>query len=420
MLITCPECRNQVSDKATACPHCGYPIKQSTVKRRPKLPNGFGRIVKIPQCRNNPYRVTITVGKTADGKTISKILKPQGYFKTYNDAYKALVEYHENPYDLAPDITVSELYEKWFNELSKVKSDNYLRSVNSAYSYCHAVHGMNVKNIRARHIKGCMEDGYILIPSGPDKGKIRKATPNTKLRIKSFWNLFLDYALEYEVVDKNYARTFDASQDIVDESDSAKRQHIPFTDEELDILWGNSDNRLVSIILIQCYSGWRPRELCELKLEDVDLETMVFKGGLKTKAGKNRVVPIHSCIQDLVRTHYEYSSKAGSAYLFTMDDGKTHKSHTKLTYDKYSYRFEKLMKALNMNEQHRPHDPRKQFITMAKKFGCDEYAIKILVGHEITDVTEKVYTDRSIEWLRKDIEKIKEPDTLGSSSSISA
>ena len=78
------------------------------------------------------------------------------------------------------------------------------------------------------------------------------------------------------------------------------------------------------------------------------------------------------------------------------------------------------MKALNMNEQHRPHDPRKQFITMAKKFGCDEYAIKILVGHEITDVTEKVYTDRSIEWLRKDIEKIKEPDTLGSSPSISA
>ena len=25
-LITCPECGKEVSDKATACPNCGYPI----------------------------------------------------------------------------------------------------------------------------------------------------------------------------------------------------------------------------------------------------------------------------------------------------------------------------------------------------------------------------------------------------------
>jgi len=28
-LISCPECEKQVSDHATACPFCGYPIKQS-------------------------------------------------------------------------------------------------------------------------------------------------------------------------------------------------------------------------------------------------------------------------------------------------------------------------------------------------------------------------------------------------------
>lgn len=30
-LITCPECHGQVSDKAAACPHCGYPINQRPV-----------------------------------------------------------------------------------------------------------------------------------------------------------------------------------------------------------------------------------------------------------------------------------------------------------------------------------------------------------------------------------------------------
>ena len=28
MLIKCPECDLQVSDRAFACPHCGYPLKE--------------------------------------------------------------------------------------------------------------------------------------------------------------------------------------------------------------------------------------------------------------------------------------------------------------------------------------------------------------------------------------------------------
>lgn len=28
MLISCPECGKQISDKATACPGCGYPVAE--------------------------------------------------------------------------------------------------------------------------------------------------------------------------------------------------------------------------------------------------------------------------------------------------------------------------------------------------------------------------------------------------------
>lgn len=31
-LIECPECHKEISDKALACPHCGYPIKQENNK----------------------------------------------------------------------------------------------------------------------------------------------------------------------------------------------------------------------------------------------------------------------------------------------------------------------------------------------------------------------------------------------------
>jgi len=28
MLISCPECSKQISDKVTVCPHCGYPFEE--------------------------------------------------------------------------------------------------------------------------------------------------------------------------------------------------------------------------------------------------------------------------------------------------------------------------------------------------------------------------------------------------------
>lgn len=78
-----------------------------------------------------------------------------------------------------------------------------------------------------------------------------------------------------------------------------------------------------------------------------------------------------------------------------------------LTYDKYSARFKKIVERLELNPEHRSHDGRKQFITIAKKYKVDEYAIKYIVGHEINDITEKVYTERDVDWLKEEIEKIK-------------
>ena len=29
-LITCPECNRQINDRATTCPHCGYPMQDDS------------------------------------------------------------------------------------------------------------------------------------------------------------------------------------------------------------------------------------------------------------------------------------------------------------------------------------------------------------------------------------------------------
>ncbi|CUP72278.1 hypothetical protein HMPREF0995_02174 [Lachnospiraceae bacterium 7_1_58FAA] len=410
MLTQCPECELPVSDKATACPHCGYPLKPSEKQKRPRksnkrrrLPNGFGQISEIKN-RNlrNPFRAMVTVGKTPDGKPICKPLKPESYFATYNDAYAALVEYNKNPYDLEPSITMQELYDKWLPEYEKtVKST---KSATSAWAYCSGVYKMRVMDIRARHVKGCMEEGVAVI-----RGKERHPTATMKNQIKSLFNMLLDYALEYELVDRNYSRTFNLTEETVKEIQSVKKEHIAFTDEEMDLLWANASSKQgVDILLIQCYSGWRPQELGLLELKDVDLENWTFQGGMKTDAGENRVVPIHSRIQDLVLRKYQEAEALGSPYLLNWaDPNNRNRKNLKLTYARYQKAFERIRDELKLNPNHRPHDGRTHFVTMAKRYGVDEYAIKYMVGHKISDITEKVYTRREFAWLREEIEKIK-------------
>jgi integrase len=343
----------------------------------------------------------VTVGKTTTGRPICRLLKPEAFFRTYNDAYIALVEYNRNPYDLDDAITVAELYERWTEDYFKtLKSESSARTITCAWAYCSSVYNMRAADVRARHIKGCMEEGMANI-----KGKDQHASAGTKARIKSLFNLMLDYALEYEIVDRNYARTFNVSDDIVKETEETKRGHMPFTENEIEILWNNVDvKQCVDIILFQCYSGWRPQELGLLRLEDVDLEAGVIVGGMKTDAGTNRSVPIHPKIRYIVERKYKEAEELGSEYLINCPDSR---SGLKLTYDKYQKRFVKVIEELKLDNRHRAHDPRMHFITMAKKYNLDEYAIKYIVGHSIQDITERVYTKREIDWLKEEIEKIK-------------
>lgn len=415
MLTKCPECELQVSDKAVMCPHCGYMLKDEKIYVRPRnsnkrkrLPNGFGQISEIKGQRlRKPFRAMVTVGKSHTGRPIVKPLKPESYFETYNEAYAALVDYNRNPYDLDDSIRVSELYERWSEKYFASINATSVRTITSAWAYCSSIYSMRASDVRARHIKGCMDDGYRIESRGKRKGEKIYASPVTKARIKSLFNLMFDYALEYELVDKNPARTFDISSDLTKEINDNKSNHIPFTDNEINVLWNNVNKvKFVDWVLIQAYMGWRPQEIGLLKLKDVDLDTWTITGGIKTEAGKERTVPIHTRIRQLVKNNYEFAESIGSEYLLN-DKGQTHGGSWKITYDKYAHRFTSLKEQLKLNPDHRPHDPRMTFVTRLKKVGADEYAIKAMVGHKVKDITESTYTLRDIEWLREDLEKLE-------------
>lgn len=263
---------------------------------------------------------------------------------------------------------------------------------------------MKAKDVRARHIKGVIENGTYEV-----KGEVKKTTPNMKGRIKSMFNLMLDYAVEYEIVDRNYARTFEISDDVIQEVEDVKRGHLSFTDEEMKVLWNNLFKvQYVDVILLQCYSGWRPQELVKIELTDVEFDMMRVHGGMKTEAGRDRYVPIHPKVYPMIRKLYEEAVSLNSKYLINCTETEHLRGRNSylMTYDKYRLRFKKVMETLGLNPDHRPHDPRKQFVTMCKEYKVDDFAIKYMVGHEINDITEKIYTTRKPQWFADEISKI--------------
>lgn len=407
MLTKCPECELQISDKAVSCPHCGFPMarnggERKTTKKRRRLPNGFGRITKISnQNLRNPYRVTVSVGKTPEGRPIGKLLKPQAYFKTYNEAYEALVEYNRNPCSLDSGITVKELYDRWSKEHDKKITEHASGTLRNSFRYCSAVQNMRVVDIRVRHIRMCMEEGYV----ENENGKKRYASSETQKKIKSLWNQMLDYAVEYEIVKTNYARIMNMrGESLTTLQETAKRGHMSFSAEEMQALWSHTNMPYVKVLLVQCYSGWRPDELVKLRIDNINFDDWTIRGGNKTEAGIDRTVPIHSAIRGFVKELYEDAMWIGSDYLLNS------KRKNGMTYDQYYKRFKDIVSNLNLNPNHRPHDGRKSFVTMAKEVEMNEYAIKRIVGHAITDLTESTYTDRSLTWLSSEIEKIEVPE----------
>lgn len=371
-----------------------------------KLPNGYGSVHKLSdKKRRKPWRARVTDKYEYDEVNDRQIRKYKtlGYYETKQLALQALADYNSNPYDLDADkITFSECYETWSEEYFKQITPSAKRTVVAAYMYCSSIYDMRMKDIRTYHLKGCMDDGYVIPDMGKDKGKKKFASPNTKSRMKSMFNLLFDYAVEHEIAMSNYARNFKLDKDVTQEKEKNKKDVVPFTKEEIQKLWDDKDYGATDMILISIYSGWRPQELAILSVDDIDLENDIMYGGLKTDAGKNRIVPIHPLIKPLIQKRYDEALKLQSPTLFFDEESQTGVS---MTYDKYRSRFNKVMKRNKMT--HRPHECRHTFITKAKEANINEYILKLIVGHAITDITEKVYTHRTIEELKEEMNKIQ-------------
>ena len=355
-----------------------------------KLPNGYGTVTRLPGKRRNPWRVRKTDKWIIDPDTgrARQTFVNIGYFPTRQEALQALADYNADPYDLKTDtITFAEVYERWSKDYFPTLANNSsVRTITAAYNYCSPLYQTRMRDLRVNHLEQTILNAQV--------------GDSTKGRIKSLFNMMYRYALAHEIVSRDYASLMFANGNPIKRE--SQKEAVPFSPEEISLLWDSLGIvPFVDMILIGIYSGWRPQELAILKIADIDLEAGTMRGGLKTDAGKNRIVPIHPIIKPLIENRMNEAKLLKSDFLFNDPNGQ---QGTVLTYDKYRGRFSKVMTSLKLS--HRPHETRHTFISLAKMCHMDEYILKLIVGHAITDITEKTYTHRTMEQLRIEIEKI--------------
>lgn len=337
-----------------------------------KNPNGFGSVVKLSGKRRNPYCARKTVGFNDKGYPIYKAV---GYYKTRPEALIALGEYNHNPYDIdLAKITLKELYERWSKRAFSKMPSNTANGHRSAFKHMRVLYDMPYRKIKAFQMQDVIDDcgrGY-----------------STQGQIKTLFGKLDEYAMELDIIMKK-------NSDLIHSAPIEESKKEPFTDEEVKALFKIKDQPWVDSVLFLLHTGFRITEFFNLKSENVNLDDMTMKSGVKTAAGKDRLVPIHPDIADFVKAHLAQGNK----YLFTSDSNK------QLSRNSYIPHWDKVMEQIGAT--HTPHEARHTLRSKLDSAGANKKCIDMIMGHKSKDVGERIYTHKTIEDLHEAIRSIK-------------
>lgn len=343
------------------------------MRKNMKLPNGFGCIKKLSGNRRKPYAAFPST-RIEDEKLNICPTRAIGYYDSWFSAYNALAAFNKNQlYGITASPTFSDIYHAFykakFEESKKQLAPRSRMDYSSAFKNVPSLHDLPFSSIRKSHMQRALDEctlGY-----------------SSLSHIKKLYTQMYKYAMENDIVEKNYAQYVNISQ----ENDIEKGE--PFTQEELNILWENRKNPSARFVLLMIYSGFR---ITAYESLEVNMEEQYFKGGIKTRSGKNRIVPFHHAIIPFVKEYNPHQFN-GAAF-------RKHEFYPLLNQLDILY--------TDSGKKHTPHDCRHTFSWLCDRYKVDDLSKHLLMGHSLgNDVEKSVYGHRTVEELRFEINKIE-------------
>lgn len=327
-------------------------------------PNGYGSVAKLSGKRRKPYIVKKTVGWNEKGQPVIIII---GYAETREAGNIMLAQYNHDPWNVSQaNITLQQLFDLWKEKKAPKLGKKNCEGLCSAFRYCVRYANTPYRQLRAFQMQETIDNC----------GR----SYSMQAIIKNLWGHLDRFALELDIISRAYSG-------LLTSAPVPETSRLPFTKEEIKTVWEHQAAPWVDTVLILLYSGWRISELLALGPEDIDLKEGTMKGGTKTKAGKNRIVPIHPRI----RLFIERRLAEGGPRLIC------HKGKA-CSMSVYRQFWAAAMSALKMN--HTPHECRHTFETQLDSAGANRKCIDMLMGHVSKDTGNRVYNHKTLEELK--------------------
>ena len=338
-------------------------------------PNGYGCIKKLSGQRRRPFAFVVS----ENGK--QRIIE---YFTNQADAQIFQADYNKvHLHHVLPghQVTLAELYHRWLpaHIADTDPSDSALASYANSFKHLSCLQYEPFKNLKYMDYQRVI-DG--MRKSGLSYSSCKK--------VRSLISLLEKYANKIELTNKSYAPLLSIGKN------KAIRPHKPFSRQKINRLWKNIDAANVDTVLILLYTGMRIGELLHLHKSNINIRQRFIRITKSKTASGIRVIPIHPRILPLIIARMD----SPGVTLLSDTNGQPY------DYSRYCNTWHAVMRLINATG-HTTHDCRHTVTTLLDNAGANETAKRRILGHAGGDVTERVYTHKSIRQLRKCIELLR-------------
>lgn len=339
--------------------------------------NGTGSIVNLGPNRRNRYAIRISY-QERPGLWKQKYLS---YHRTAKEAQAALEEYLRSGCK-AQDIgiTLTNVYDSWSARKYEKAGKASIASYKASWGRISVLGDKEIRKITLDDLQGIIDDD--------EKKKLSNSSINNDL---SLMRALCKYAMKRDLIKKDYSEYVELPRM------AAKVEKNAFSEQQLIDLEQMAKDGVpwADTVLILCYTGFRISEFLGLTKYSYHADGDYLQGGIKTTAGKDRIVPVHPKIKPYLENRMLQNGKA----IVCNDNGDV------IRPDTYRKLFSTIAEALGA-PQATPHWCRHTAASRMRMAGMDEIAVKRILGHADKDVTDH-YTHINVSFLRKEILKMK-------------
>ena len=346
-----------------------------------KRPNGTGNVYK----RGNTWTARVVdhwIPSDTSKSGLKPVWKTKGGFPKKKDAQNYCAELYKQQRHEHPPKTLYQDYESWVKIYSTRVSAKTMEGYSQAFKHFEPLHYVKINNISAVDLQNCID--------GCGKGK------RTRQLMKVTAGLVFKYAIDDNQIVKNCAQNLYIE-------DQETNHYEPLTDQEIDRI-AASGEQYADYIVALCYLGHRPSEFFAFKKSDYYKtdDVCYIKGGIKTEAGKTRIVPIPDRIKPIIEKRLAVE---GTDLLFPRSDhGGTFSEMPTRYFNKFVWK--PLMTKLGIVGKV-PYSTRHTYSNKIKNISGSDKDKAQLMGHADYSTTKKHYQTTSLEELKALSDQIK-------------